>query len=225
MRTRAQRVTHARSVATRSTKSPHAEAIAGFAAVPASLSRHAAVRARRAAGRGRGHARAAHRVSLPDRRRTVIAQHRNHQSVLHCIHGRRRRVRRFRGTALLPGHVARRACGRRSALGGVCTRHPHGSKLFRDHARRRSAVAADRRHDAGAVDRRRQSLDYAAFGHLTARQPGDARGHEPEAHRHDRGADARRARAVDRARPPRALAVATPRRTASPTPAALPKRR
>jgi ATP-binding cassette subfamily B protein len=48
---------------------------------------------------------------------------------------------------------------------GVCTRHPHGSRLLRDHARRRSAVAPDRRHDAGAVDRRRQPLDHAAFGH------------------------------------------------------------
>ena len=148
------------------------------------LPRHAAARARRAAGRGRRDARAARGAALPDRRGHGRAAARRRSTATSSLFlGGRRHLRRVRGAALLPRQLARRARRGRPARGGVRAGDPDGPGLLRGHAHRRSAVATDRRHDARAVDRRREPLDHAALRDLGRRQPRDARGHQPQAHR------------------------------------------
>ena len=64
----------------------------------------------------------------------------------------------------------------------------------------RGAVATDDRHDAGAVDRRRESVDHVALDDSIGRRTGAADRDEPVACRVDSAADSAGHRAADRRR-------------------------
>ena len=87
-------------------------------------------------------------------------------------------------------------------------RHPHGPDVLRSHAHRRSAVAADDRHDAGAIDRRREPVDHAALGDPAGRRTGTADRDQPVARRHDPDRHSAGHRTDDHRRAPAAHAVA-----------------
>ena len=118
------------------------------------------------------------------------------------------RVRRICGAALLSGDMAGGTRGRRFACGRLPPRRAHGSLVLRDHPGRRSAVAPDHRHHAGAGDRGRQSVHHPAVHLELDRRAGAAGTHQRQTHGRHAGADSRGGRAAHRHRPARARPVA-----------------
>ena len=147
----------------RSSQEPLAEAAAGVVAVSARLQEDACACSRRAAGRVGGDAGAADRVQERDRSGHGRAGSIDDRSVLRRLSRGRGRLRRVRRVALLSRDLARRARRRGSARGYLSPRHPHGPDVLRSDAHRGSSVATHDRHDARAVDRRRESVDHVAL--------------------------------------------------------------